>query len=93
MTIDRIQRHPQYGKKLIYLKDCDDRELQYCYSIASGLIFASLCEGFGLPLLEAMFHGIPVVCSDIPVLEKWVEITQITLIFRAALLSRKNSLV
>lgn len=66
-TLDRIQNNPMFGKSLIYLKDCADEDLQYCYQNASGLIFASISEGFGLPLVEAIYFNVPVVCSDIPV--------------------------
>ena len=40
-----------------------DRQLAACYSCASVFAFPSLFEGFGIPLLEAMAHGVPVVCS------------------------------
>jgi glycosyltransferase involved in cell wall biosynthesis len=33
-------------------------------------VFPSLYEGFGLPVLEAMQRGVPVACSDIPVLHE-----------------------
>lgn len=33
-------------------------------------VFPTLMEGFGLPPLEAMKHGVPVLCSDIPVLHE-----------------------
>jgi glycosyltransferase involved in cell wall biosynthesis len=34
---------------------------------ATALVTASKFEGFGLPLVEAMSRGVPVVCSDIPI--------------------------
>lgn len=43
------------------------KELSNLYTYASALVFPSLMEGFGLPGLEAMMIGTPVVCSDIPV--------------------------
>lgn len=41
-----------------------DRELKALYQNALGLIFPSLYEGFGLPILEAMRHGCPVLSSN-----------------------------
>jgi glycosyltransferase involved in cell wall biosynthesis len=38
-------------------------ELEGLYAVASGLVFPSLYEGFGLPVLEAMVRGVPVACS------------------------------
>lgn len=44
-----------------------DEDLVYVYSYAHALVFPSLSEGFGLPALEAIQFGCPVVCSDIPI--------------------------
>ena len=41
-------------------------ELSALYSTATVLCLPSLVEGFGLPIIEAQSHGIPVVASDIP---------------------------
>lgn len=41
-----------------------DRELAARYSAASAFIYPSRYEGFGIPPLEAMSHGCPVVCSN-----------------------------
>lgn len=63
----RIRKHPQFGQRLIWFETGSDAELDYAYRHASALIFASRCEGFGLPLVEAMHYGLPVIASDIPV--------------------------
>jgi glycosyltransferase involved in cell wall biosynthesis len=44
-----------------------DEELSVLYQEAETFVFPSLSEGFGLPGLEAMAQGTPVVASDIPV--------------------------
>ncbi|MFT5742259.1 MAG: glycosyltransferase involved in cell wall biosynthesis [Paracoccaceae bacterium] len=51
-----------------YLGRVSDGELRALYENATALIFPSLHEGFGLPPLEAMHCGCPVVASDIPTL-------------------------
>ena len=42
----------------------DDTLLAQLYTQATALVYPSLYEGFGLPLLEAMSYGCPVVCSN-----------------------------
>jgi len=41
-----------------------DEVLEALYSLAEGFVFPSLYEGFGLPPLEAMARGCPVLCSN-----------------------------
>ena len=62
-----IETHIEFGKKLLFLEAASDATLGYAYSHSDALIQASADEGFGLPLIEAGQHGIPVLCSDIPV--------------------------
>jgi glycosyltransferase involved in cell wall biosynthesis len=40
------------------------------YSLADVLVFPSETEGFGIPMLEAGLHRLPIVCSDIPTLRE-----------------------
>ncbi len=48
-----------------YLGFVPDTDLAVLYSKAIGFVFPSLSEGFGLPVLEAMSYGCPVICSEL----------------------------
>ena len=65
--VGNLRRHPEYKKKLFFLEGATDSELSFAYRHATVLIQASAGEGFGLPLIEAGYYGLPVFCSDIPV--------------------------
>ncbi len=56
-----------FEEKIIFWGPATREELNNLYKNAMALVFPSLMEGFGLPGLEAMANGCPVVCSDIPV--------------------------
>ncbi|MEA5153959.1 glycosyltransferase family 1 protein [Raineyella sp.] len=45
-------------------------EIDRWYAEATLLVFPTLFEGFGLPVLEAMSAGCPVLCTDLPVLHE-----------------------
>lgn len=47
-----------------------DEEIDRLYAQAGLLVFPTLFEGFGLPVLEAMSAGCPVLCTDLPVLRE-----------------------
>ena len=63
----RIDSHAYKDSRLYCFDNVNDGGLAYCYEKCAGVIFASLAEGFGLPLVEAMWYGRPVLVSDIPV--------------------------
>ena len=66
-VIDRIRNHPRYQKQLLWFDNASDADLLHCYKNASGLIFASIAEGFGLPIVEALWHGCDAYVSDIDI--------------------------
>jgi glycosyltransferase involved in cell wall biosynthesis len=58
------------GDRVIFTGYLDDATLDRYVSHAEALVYPSLYEGFGLPPLEAMAAGCPVVASDIPALRE-----------------------
>lgn len=66
-TAARIHGHPELGKRLLWWADLRDAELDFAYRHAAALVAVSYAEGFGLPLVEARLHGLPVFASDIAV--------------------------
>lgn len=48
----------------LFLDNVSDEMMPYAYSSADALVFPSLYEGFGLPILEAMACGTPVVATN-----------------------------
>jgi O-antigen biosynthesis alpha-1,2-rhamnosyltransferase len=66
-VIRRIKQHTLFNRKLFMFHNVSDNELGYCYQRSKALIFSSLAEGFGLPIVEALGYGLPVLASDIPV--------------------------
>lgn len=65
--INKIRGHAEYGKRLFWLDGAGDEYLESVYAASACLIAASYGEGFGLPLVEAALHDLPIIARDIPV--------------------------
>ena len=65
--VSTLRQHPERGERLFWLDGISDEYLEAIYEASSCLIAASEGEGFGLPLIEAAQHGLPVLARDIPV--------------------------
>lgn len=70
--VERLQKHPENNRRLFWLDGISDEYLEKIYATSSCLIAASEGEGFGLPLIEAAQHKLPIIARDIPVFREVV---------------------
>lgn len=63
----RLENHAEHRRRLIWIHDADDSELDAIYRHSTALLAASWGEGYGLPLIEAARRGLPVIARDLPV--------------------------
>jgi len=59
-----VQRHGLERRVVIMSNPVSEVELSSLYAGCAAFVYPSLYEGFGLPVLEALGHGAPVVCSN-----------------------------
>lgn len=67
MIVNTLRNHPELGRRLFWLEGISDQYLEKIYAASTCLIAASEGEGFGLPLIEAAQHGLPVLVRDIAI--------------------------
>lgn len=65
--VARCLAHPMIGTRLFLASNTSDAALVEAMSRADAAIMASWLEGFGLPVVEALSTGLPVIASDIAV--------------------------
>src|SRR4051794_16457189 len=59
-----------FNKKMFWFVDADDYDLASAYIFCHALIFSSLAEGFGIPMIEAAYYGKPTIALDTPVVRE-----------------------
>lgn len=64
---DLLDRARNLKPHVSELGRCSDRDLADHLANARALLFPSFVEGYGLPLIEALHQGTPVIASDLPV--------------------------
>lgn len=65
--MERIENHPKFERGLWVFHDLSDIELHYAYERCSGVLLPSIVEGFGLPIVESLWHGRKTFASDTPI--------------------------
>jgi glycosyltransferase involved in cell wall biosynthesis len=64
--VDRLRGNVEANRRLFWVTDAGDDVLLRLYEQSSALLAASEGEGFGLPLVEASKHALPIIARDIP---------------------------
>jgi O-antigen biosynthesis alpha-1,2-rhamnosyltransferase len=62
-----LRTRPRTAARIVFVDDASDAEIAFAYRNGAALLYPSLAEGFGLPLVEALGCGAKVFASDIPV--------------------------
>jgi len=62
--LNKIDKNGKFKENIIVTGFIDDQDINSIYNEAFGFVYPSLYEGFGLPVLEAMQCGIPVITSN-----------------------------
>jgi glycosyltransferase involved in cell wall biosynthesis len=62
-----LAQHRTYGGAVVFHNGVTEEKYHELLTQSVALVSASLDEGFGIPLVEAMARGIPVAVSDIPI--------------------------
>ena len=66
--VNQLVRELDFEDRVFRTEYVPQEALPYIYNLADALLFPSIIEGFGLPVLEAMACGTPVICSKDPAL-------------------------
>ena len=66
-VVDLLERCIALKDFVIELPSCSDNELATYLYHAQALLFPSFVEGYGMPLVEALAMGVPVIASDLQV--------------------------
>ncbi len=66
-VVEKMRHSPELNNRLFWFDGVSDEYLEKIYSVSTCLIAASEGEGFGLPLIEAAQHKLPIIARDIPV--------------------------
>jgi glycosyltransferase involved in cell wall biosynthesis len=69
-TVHLLERSPALAAHVHQHARFTDAELACWLQHARALLFPSFVEGYGLPVVEALAHGVPVIASDLPVLHE-----------------------
>ena len=70
-VVDLLERCEALRGMVTELPACSDADLHCYLHHAQALLFPSFAEGYGMPVLEALAQGVPVIASSLPVFQEF----------------------
>jgi glycosyltransferase involved in cell wall biosynthesis len=70
-VVDLLERCETLRGMVTELHACSDADLHSYLHHAQALLFPSFAEGYGMPVLEALAQGVPVIASSLPVFREF----------------------
>ena len=70
-TTDLLARSAPLRGLVTEIPACSDRDMVNYLEHAQALLFPSFAEGYGMPVVEALAHGLPVIASDLAVFREF----------------------
>ncbi len=63
-VVARLEELQRAGRPVRWLRHVDDATLRRAYAECAFTVFPSLAEGYGIPIVESVWHGRPCVCGN-----------------------------
>ena len=63
-VVARLEELQRSGRPVRWLRHVDDATLLRAYGACAFTVFPSLAEGYGIPIVESVWHGRPCVCGN-----------------------------
>jgi glycosyltransferase involved in cell wall biosynthesis len=65
INIEMMKNDPILGEMFVFLFNASDNELSWLYDNCLYTVFPSFYEGWGIPVAESLYHGVPAISANV----------------------------